>query len=94
VKGMEKIDIAISETDKFTRNLHNSEDIRSPFNNTMIVIKLLPSDTKAVIEYNEIMMTCQGHNSNASSGGSFALMLEFKLEFWDTLLTYTIGSIF
>jgi hypothetical protein len=93
VKGIENIDIAISDTDKLTKNFHNSDDIRSPFNNTIIVTKLLPSDIKAVAEYNEMMMTCHGQNSNASSGGSFAPTVKLLLKLRDTLSTNIIGSI-
>jgi hypothetical protein len=93
VKGIENIDIAISDTDKLIKNFHNSDDIRSPFNNTIIVTKLLPSDIKAVAEYNEMMMTCQGQNSNASSDGGFAPTVKLLVKLRDTLFANIIGSI-
>jgi hypothetical protein len=50
VNGIDSKDIAISETDKLIKYFHNSSEMRSPFNKTMIVIKLLTSDINEVIE--------------------------------------------
>ena len=83
-------DIAMSDMQRLTKNFHNSDDIRSPFMSTTIVIILKPKDIKAVIEYRIISMTCEGQKSSASRGG-IELLDEFRDIFW---LKYQNGSIF
>jgi hypothetical protein len=50
VNGIENVAIVISEIDRLIKNFQSSDDMRSPFNNTIIVIILNPKEIKAVVE--------------------------------------------
>ena len=59
VNGIENTDIKMSEIERFIKNFQISDEIRSPFKSTIIVIIFIIKETAAVVEYSIIRKTCQ-----------------------------------